>query len=400
MRVLRIIARLNVGGPARHVTVLDRGLRARGFETLLAHGEIGPHEASLEELVQASGIPSCRIPGLGRRVSAFGDLRALYSLVRLVFRFRPDVIHTHTAKAGTLGRAAALAYNLCRNRQTRCLVVHTFHGHVLHGYFGTLGSALVRSIERLLARVTDCVFVLSPRQREELSERFRIASADRLHIVPLGLELESLTRLAVDSRELPREVVFGYVGRFVPIKNLPLLIEAFAVVHQSVPQTRLLMVGDGESRNLIETLVARHGLESAVDISGWRNDLPDLYRSIDVLVLTSLNEGTPVAVIEAMAAALPVVATDVGGVSDLVRDVETGIVVPSGLIEPLASAMLRLARNPAERRRFGIAGRETVRIRFSAERLVSDVSNLYRCALDRKRSGRPMDRPIEARGAG
>lgn len=388
MTVLRIIARLNVGGPARHVTILDHGLQGLGFTTLLAHGEIGAGEASLEHLLVTAGVPARRIPGLGRRVSPFSDLRALASLVSLVFRLRPDVVHTHTAKAGALGRLAAGLYNASRSRQKRCLIVHTFHGHVLHGYFGRLASLVVRAIERCLGRLTDCVLVLSPLQRRDIGDRYRIAGPSRIHIVPLGLELSALTTLPVAAGAATGTVVFGYVGRFVEIKNLPLLIEAFAAVSRQAPGARLMLIGDGELRGDLEALVARHGLQRIVELAGWREDLEDVYRMIDVLVLASRNEGTPVAVIEAMAAALPVIATDVGGVPDVVTDGVTGLLVPSESVERLAAAMLRLAGSPDERRRLGTAARDDVRTRFSAARLVSDVAELYRTALDAKRLGR------------
>jgi glycosyltransferase involved in cell wall biosynthesis len=380
---LRVIARLNVGGPARHVTILDKGLRASGIQTLLVHGEIGPGEASLERLVDEAGLASHRVRGLGRRVSPLTDVRALWSLVRIVFRVRPDVVHTHTAKAGTLGRIAAFLYNLTRRRSQRCLVVHTFHGHVLHGYFSPIASSIVRAIERSLGRFTDSVLVLSERQREDIASTYRIASPDRVHIVPLGLELDALLALPA---KLPNEaVVFGYVGRFVPIKNLPLLIEAFATVSIAAPCARLLLVGDGESRAALEVMVARRGLQPFVRFAGWREDLAGVYREVDALVLTSSNEGTPVAVIEAMAACLPVIATHVGGVPDVVTHGSTGMLVPPGSAEALAVAMLELIRNPAQRQRLGTAARASVRARFAAERLVADVAALYAAQLKARR---------------
>jgi glycosyltransferase involved in cell wall biosynthesis len=384
LRVLRVIARLNVGGPARHVTILDKGLREAGFETLLAHGDVSPGEASLEALIAQAKIPSRRITGLGRRISPLSDLRAFAALVALVFQVRPDVVHTHTAKAGTLGRVAAFLYNVTRSRRQRCLVVHTFHGHVLNGYFSPAASIVVRAIERLQGLVTDCVLVLSPRQRTDIGDRFHIVDPARIHVLPLGLELDLLTALPAP---LPSSgVVFGFVGRFVPIKNIPLLIAAFADVHAQLPESRLLLVGDGDERAAVEAQVAARGLRGAVAFGGWRDDLSALYREIDVLVLTSLNEGTPVAVIEAMAAALPVVATDVGGVADVVEDGVTGVLVPSGSVAELAAAMLRLGRSREERARLGLSGREFVRARYSAQRLVADVARLYRAELERKRS--------------
>jgi glycosyltransferase involved in cell wall biosynthesis len=386
LRVLRIIARLNVGGPARHVTILDMGLGRRGFDTRLAHGDVGEGEATLETLIQDAGIRATRIPGLGRRISPLSDLRAFFCLVRLVFRYQPDIVHTHTAKAGTLGRLAAALYNLTRSRPKRCLVVHTFHGHVLEGYFGRAGSMLVRGAERALAPLTDRICVLSPRQRRDLGERFRVAPLAKLAIVPLGLELDHLMRLP--GPRPASAVTFGFVGRLVPIKNLPLLLDAFAVVHRADPRTRLLVTGDGELRRYLEARAVALGVPAAVTFSGWQNDLPAVYGSMDVLVLSSLNEGTPVAAIEAMAAALPVIATDVGGVADVVTHDETGLLVPSLQAAPLASAMLRLAGSLEDRRRLGFAGREAVARRFTAERLVNDIERLYRTGLSEKRRRR------------
>ena len=194
LRILRIIARLNIGGPARHVTILDRGLRARGHETLLAYGPVGPGEGSLEDL--ARDLPTHPVPELGRQIRVAGDLIAFVRILRLLFQFRPDVVHTHTAKAGTLGRLAAAVYNLTRVRRRRTLVVHTFHGHVLDGYFGPVGDRLVRTAERTLARLTDRIIAISDRQRRDLIERFRICAPARVAVVPLGLELDDLLSLS------------------------------------------------------------------------------------------------------------------------------------------------------------------------------------------------------------
>ena len=386
VRVLRVIARLNVGGPARHVTILDRGLQARGFQTMLAYGEVGAGEASLEMLVDEAAIASRRIAGLGRSVSPLSDLRAFARLLRLVFDVQPDVVHTHTAKAGTLGRLAAAVFNATRRRGRRCIVVHTFHGHVLHGYFSPLGSWLVRTIERALGLITDRVLVLSPRQQADIGARYKVVPAHRISIVPLGLELGPL--LALEKRGDPAggRLVFGFVGRMVPVKNLPMLLEAFAAVHRTLPAVRLLLVGDGDERPRLEAQAARQGLRQHVDFAGWRGDLAAVYREMDALVLTSVNEGTPVAVIEAMAAGLPVIATDVGGVADVVQHGATGLLVPSGDSARLAASMIDLATRSEERHRLGRAARESVRERYSSDRLVSDVAALYTGELERRRA--------------
>ena len=205
MKILRVIARLNVGGPARHVVLLDRGLRARGHDTRLVHGSLAPFEASLEHLAVEAGLPTTHIVELGRRISPMSDLRAFTELLRLVFREAPDVIHTHTAKAGTLGRLAAGLFNITRPRRRRCLVVHTFHGHVLTGYFRPATNVAVRLAERTLARITDRVVTISPAQRADIVTRFRIAAAARTVVVPLGLDLAHLARIDPRAPDLRRQ---------------------------------------------------------------------------------------------------------------------------------------------------------------------------------------------------
>ena len=395
MKILRVITRLNGGGPARHVVLLDRGLRGRGHETRLVYGALAPGDASLEHLAVAAGLPTTHIRALGRRINPIGDLRAFARLLRLVFREAPDVVHTHTAKAGTLGRVAACLFNLTRPRRRRCVVVHTFHGHVLTGYFGPTMNVAVRLTERTLARITDRVVTISPAIRHDIVTRFSIAAATRTTVVPLGLDLERLARLDPRAPHLRRQfgiperaLVVGYVGRFVPIKDLATLVHAFAVVAAQRPDAVLLLVGDGPLRAEIDALVATLALQKQVHLAGWIEDLAPLYATIDICALSSLNEGTPVAVIEAMAAAKPVVATRVGGVADVVEHERTGLLVPSQNPRALADAILRLAAAPDERLRMGAAGRQAVAARFSPERLVDDIDTLYRDALAQKRSPR------------
>jgi glycosyltransferase involved in cell wall biosynthesis len=393
VKILRVIARLNVGGPARHVVLLDSGLRRRGHDTRLVHGSLAPGEASFEHLAAASGLPTTKIHELGRRISPLSDLRAFARLLRLVFHEAPDVVHTHTAKAGTLGRLAAGLFNMTRPRRRRCLVVHTFHGHVVTGYFRPTTSAAIRLAERTLARITDRVVTISPAQRDDIVNRFRVAAASRTIMIPLGLDLAPLARLDAAAPQLRgalgiplRAPVVGYVGRFVPIKDLATLVGAFARVVSRVPGAVLLMVGDGPVRSEIESLVATLHLQGQVRFLGWIEDLAPLYATIDICALSSLNEGTPVALIEAMAAAKAVVAPRVGGIVDVVEHERTGLLVPPGNPEALADAIARLATDAGERSRMGAAGRNAVVTRFSHERLVEDIDLLYASALLEKRS--------------
>jgi glycosyltransferase involved in cell wall biosynthesis len=398
MKIVRVIARLNVGGPARHVVLLDRGLRARGHDTLLVHGSIESGEASLEHLANASGLRTLKIPELGRSISPLSDVRAFLQLARTIFREAPDVVHTHTAKAGTLGRLAALAFNATRSRRRRCIIVHTFHGHVLSGYFGRAGNALVRLTERILGAATDRVVAISPRQRRELVDTFRVAPEARTAVVPLGLDLAALLAQGADAPSLRRElqidadaIVIGYVGRFVPIKNIAAIVVAFAAASPHETNMWLLLAGDGPMRAEIESQAARCGIAERVRFLGWTEDLPALYATLDICALSSLNEGTPVAIIEAMAASRAVVSTAVGGVADVIDDGRTGLLVESGDVNALAAALRRLAANRTERLTLGAEARRDAARRFSSGRLVDDIDRLYCEALVQKRGSAMCD---------
>lgn len=388
VKILRVIARLNVGGPARHTTVLSDALVDHGFETVLVFGSCGPDEASMEHLLTGSRARTHRIPELGRSVRPLDDLKAFVALVGLIWRERPAIVHTHTAKAGTLGRLAAALCNLARRRERRALIVHTFHGHVLHGYFSPTISTLVRWIERGLAGLTDVIVCISPTQRDDLVHRFRVATNGQAAVVPLGLDLDTLLA-DVETREnarhrlgiSPSAFVVAFVGRLVPIKDVPTLLRAMAEVARQVPEALLMVAGDGDQRASIEALAQEIGLTPRVMWLGWRQDLAALYAAADVVALSSRNEGTPVTLIEGMAAGRPVVSTNVGGVADVVTHEVTGLLVPVGEHRDMAAALTQLAHNPAEALRMGQRGREDVRARYGVARLVSDVEALYRARL-------------------
>jgi glycosyltransferase involved in cell wall biosynthesis len=390
--IVRIIARLNIGGPARHAIVLAEGLRDRGFESLLVYGSVDTDEGSFETLLRPRPIRHEKIPRLGRQIRPWTDLHVLYQLTRLLYRERPDVVHTHTAKAGTVGRLAALLYNVTRRRSKRCIVVHTFHGHVFSGYFGPAGNLAVRVTERMLARITDRIVAISESQRRDLIDRYRIAPAWKTAVIELGIELGSLltletnTTLRVSLGFTAEHVVFGFVGRLVPIKDVPCLLEAFRQVIDRVPAARLMIVGDGPRRADLEQLADTLALTPYVRFTGWQHDLCAVYGAMDVGVLSSRNEGTPVTVIEAMAAGKPVVATAVGGVQDVIQHDATGLVVPPADPAALAAAMIRLAQHPAERHRLGRQGRVATTSRFTTDRLLTGADQLYWQALsDRRR---------------
>jgi len=391
LRLLRIIARLNIGGPSWHVMILDEGLRERGWDCWLVHGQVESNEASLDETAASRGVHSILVQELGRRIRPWSDVVALCRLFAAIQRIQPDVVHTHTAKAGALGRLAAVMYNATRRPQHRCLVVHTFHGHVLDGYFGRVGNWAVRLAERALARISDRIVAISPRQRDDIVLKYRVARADQTVVVPLGLELDALRELATPASARQRlglpldAIVIGMIGRLTPVKQPLTLIDAFATVAARFPGARLLVVGDGELRPECEADVRRRGLSDRVIFTGWRHDLRDVYAAVDIVALASRNEGTPVALIEALAAGRAVVATDVGGVADVITDGVTGILARADNVAAFAEALSTLIARPDDRARLGAAGRERVVERYRPSRLVADIQSLYREGLEAKR---------------
>jgi glycosyltransferase involved in cell wall biosynthesis len=391
IRVVRIIARMNIGGPARHVALLESHMPALGYASWLVHGSPAAEEGELP-LAPGPGHEIVRVGALSRAVRPGQDLAAFREIWRVLRRVEPDVVDTHTAKAGALGRVAASVYNFRRPRQRRAIVIHTFHGSVFRGYFGAIGSAIVRNVERALARLTDRIIAISRRQRDELVDVFRIAPAERVVVIPLGLDLDALAAIAppvrAGSSDPVRPVTCAFVGRLVAIKQVDLLLRACARAFTEDPRGRLLVAGDGESRAELEALAARLGLGDRVRFVGWQTDLAALYAGIDVVALSSINEGTPVTVIEAMAAGRAVVSTAVGGVPDLIDDGRTGRLVPPGDEVALARALTELIADADLRARLGAAARADVVARFGYARLVADMDRLYRETLASTREGR------------
>ncbi len=372
VRIARVITRLNVGGPARHVAILSSRL-GPDFESLLFVGTPDGREGSLLDAAVGAGATVVRVPGLRRRPSPLQDLRAAWWLYRRFRRLRPTIVATHTAKAGALGRLAAVLAGVP-------IRVHTFHGHVLQSYFGPLATALARAAERVLDRFTTHVIAVSPEIASDL-HRMGIGRG-KTTVVPLGLDLEGADggrpgRLRPALGIGPRAPLVGIVGRLVPIKNHELFLQAARHVLRAQPGAHFAVVGDGELRPRLEALTDAFGLGDRVRFTGWRHDLPDVYRDLDVVVCCSLNEGTPVSVIEASAAGRPVVATDVGGMRSVVRDGVTGLLVPSGDERGLAEAVGRLLADPDLAGRMGRAGRDLALSRHGSGQMVGQLRAVY-----------------------
>jgi len=373
VRVLRVIARLNVGGPALHVAYLSAGLDLRGYSTTLVAGRIPSGEDSMEDVPARHGVQVVRLRSMSREISPLADLRSVVELARVIRRERPSILHTHTAKAGTVGRVAALLAGRARPP----VVVHTFHGHVLRGYFSPTKERFFRGLERLLARVTTRLVAVSPEVRDELVA-FGIAPRERFAVVRLGIDLDERVGGAAPAPELPPAAfVVGWAGRMTAIKRVGDAVDALARLRARGVDALLVLVGDGPGRDVAERRAAELAVSTHVVLPGAVADVAPWYRAFDAFLLPSANEGTPVVAIEALAAGTPVVATRVGGVADVVRDGVDGFLVAPGDVDAMADALERLARGAELRELMGAAGRERVRERYAVERLIDDVDRLY-----------------------
>jgi glycosyltransferase involved in cell wall biosynthesis len=385
VRVLRVIARLNMGGPALHVAYLTAGLAERGYATTLVAGSLARGEDSMAFVADELGLDVRRIAELHRDISPVRDVIAALRLARLIRRERPQILHTHTAKAGAVGRLAALLAGRARPP----IVVHTFHGHVLRGYFDPVRTAGFRLLEQLLARTSTALVAVSPQVRDDLVA-LGVAPRERFAVVRLGIELADRVAADGDLRDEARRVlgiapdrfVVGWIGRMTGVKRTEDVLVAFRQLRDAGVDACLCMIGDGPDRRAVERRAHDLGVMRDTLFLGYQEEVARFYAAVDAVILPSINEGTPVTAIEALAAGRPVVATRVGGLPDVVRDGEDGFLVPAGATAELAERLARLARDPKLRERMGRAGREHVRGRYAVERLVDDVDLLYRSLLE------------------
>lgn len=386
MKIVRIIARLNVGGPAIHVILLTHEFRKRGHESLLVVGPVPETEGNMEYYASKWNVPLVRVPELVRPLSLKNDLVAFWKIFCLLRRERPDIVHTHTAKAGTLGRAAAILAGTP-------VILHTFHGNVFDGYFPPAKARLFLFIERLLARFTDRIISVSKSQSDELIHRHRIAQPDKFKIVRLGIDLDAFREVGDENQAETKDrenrpVVIGWVGRFTEIKDPFLFVDVAAALKSSGTPAKFVMIGDGHLRQAIEARISKYGLQAQFTLPGWQREMAEVYSSTDLMALTSLNEGTPVTMIEAMATSRPFVAFKVGGLPDLMTGVpqryegfnvfDNGILVDSRDVDTFVKAVSLLVQDPERRVRMGQMGRAFAFENFSKERLVRDMEALYK----------------------
>ena len=386
-----MIARLNMGGPALHVAYLTEGLAKRGYQTTLVAGTLARGEDSMQFVAEQHGVEIVRVDELHREISLIRDVVAAFRLARLIRSLRPQILHTHTAKAGAVGRLAALLAGRARPP----IVVHTFHGHVLRGYFGPVRTRFFRLLERALARVSTRLIAVSPQVRDDLVA-LKVAKAEKFAVIRLGIELDERVDLGealrAETRRVlgiaPERFVVGWIGRMTSIKNTDVVLRAFAALRGRGVDALLCLVGDGPDRDGLERAAHELGVMRHCLFLGYQEDVARFYSAFDAFLLASENEGTPVTTIEALAAGRPVVSTRVGGVPDVVEDGVDGFLAEPRDVDGLAERLERLARDPELRAEMGRRGRERVLSRYAVDRLVADVDELYRALLSDGGAGR------------
>jgi len=394
-RVLRILNRLIIGGPSKNAVYLTRYMQP-DFDTILVIGGKEDHEQDADFLATANNIQPTCIPQMKRAISLRDDWAAYNKLKKLIKEFKPDIVHTHAAKSGALGRLAAKHSNVP-------VIVHTFHGHIFHSYFNSLKTNLFIRTERYLGGLSDAIVAISDVQKKELSGDFRIAAAEKFRVIPLGLDLDNFiidcdakrnkfrTEFGLDDET----VAIGIIGRLVPVKNHSLFLTALKyVLNNSSIKVKAFIIGDGESRTSIEKLATTLDIKFSKHIdkeypnplifTSWRTDIDTICAGLDIIALTSLNEGTPVSLIEAQAAGKPIVSTRVGGIADVVLENKTALLSDIADEKAYCNNLLQMVNDVSMRQKFSNAGQEYVLNKFGYQRLVADMSGLYRDLLDKK----------------
>ncbi len=395
-RIIRILNRLAVGGPVLNATYLTKYL-APEFETILVVGEKEDHEQSAGYLTKNLGIECVTIPGMGRSINPVSDYGAYQKLKTLIKNYKPHIVHTHAAKPGAIGRLAASSAGVP-------VILHTFHGHVFHSYFNPVKTKIFVQLERMLARRSDAIIAISAQQKRELSEDFKIAPADKFRIIPLGFDLDRFSTDREEKRKSFRtefgvkddEIAIGIIGRLVPVKNHALFLKGLQhVLTYTSKKVKAFIIGDGETRTQLEGICSTNGIAFTTEkdrehkaplvFTSWRSDVDVINAGLDIVTLTSVNEGTPVSLIEAQAANKPIVATRVGGIADIVAEGQTALLADVQDEETYCRHLLQLVEDDNLRQRLGENSSSYVTKSFSYQRLVADMAALYNELLEKKK---------------
>jgi glycosyltransferase involved in cell wall biosynthesis len=395
-KVLRILNRLIVGGPLLNAAYLTRYLSPE-FETQLVVGQKEDHEKEADFVLEELGIQPIFVPEMERAINFLQDYRAYQKMKAIIRDFKPDIVHTHAAKPGMIGRMAAKALKVP-------VIVHTYHGHVFHSYFGNFKTKAIINAERYMARKSDAIIAISELQKKELAHEFKIDSPEKFRVIPLGLDLDKFQLNTEEKRIRFRkefgvgegEVVITIIGRLVPVKNHILFLEALHHILQNTSKRiKAFIVGDGETRRELEMkaeeLEIKYSSEKSfrhphpLVFTSWRHDVDVINAGSDIIALTSLNEGTPVSLIEAQAAGKPIVATKVGGVADVVLEAETALLSDVNDTGGFCKNLLQLVEDENLRIKLGGKGSAHVMQQYSYHRLVKDMSALYYELLKKKK---------------
>lgn len=378
-KIIRIVTRLNIGGPTIHTTLLTAGFNNKDYESILISGKEDRLEGDMNDYIKSKKVKPIRLSNLKREISLIDDIYILLKLYRLIKREKPDIVHTHTAKAGFLGRIASFFARVP-------IIIHTYHGNVLSGYFGTAKSRLFVLIEKILAIISDKLVVLSKQQFDELTLKHKISDPKNFTIIPLGFDFLKFEDPFGEKRKIFRskyklddkKIAVGIVGRLVPIKNHHLFLDVVEGLKENYSnKVHFFIVGGGELETELREKTNNLKLNEIVTFCGFIDKMDLVYNGLDILALTSKNEGTPVTLIESMAAGKPFVSTNVGGVSDITID-GAGLLVPSNNINAFKKALKSLIDNyPDYYQKRGLVQKKVIK-QFSEKRLINDMKNLYK----------------------
>ena len=377
-KILRILNRFNVGGPTYNVAYLTKYLSDE-YTTVLIGGEREESEASSEYILKELDIPYTIVPDMKRSISLKNDIKALREIISIIKKEKPDIVHTHASKAGLLGRLAA---KICGVPY----IFHTFHGHVFHSYFGKKKTSFFIHLERLLARWSTAIIAISDIQKHELGDIYKICPSEKIQVVPLGFDLHKFTEQTDEKRKQFRtqynlqddEIAIGIVGRLAPVKNHEMFIDAICNCQkQTSKKIRAFIIGDGELAEQLQTYCNNTNTEQIITFTSWIKDVDVAYAGLDIVALTSFNEGTPVSIIEAQAAGKPVVSTNVGGISDIVQEDETALLSEIDT-EKFTEKLTRLINDDDLREKMSEKSRQFSDSKFSYVRLCTDMENVFK----------------------
>lgn len=383
IKIVRIINRFNIGGPTFNATYLTRYL-PEDYDTILVGGVPDEGEKDSLHILRENGIEPIIVPELSRSIDPLKDRKAYRQIKRIIKEHQPDIVHTHASKAGLIGRLAAKSLKVP-------VIVHTFHGHVFHSYFGRRKTEFFKRIERYLAKISTGIIAISEIQKEELVEEHNIVLSEKVSVIPLGFDLSRFKnnveskcaetrakyKIAVD------EIAIAIVGRLAPIKDHNFFLDVVErLSNLTRKNVRVFIVGDGSERETIENRVKEMSLDNiTIELTSWILDISTFNAGMDIICLTSKNEGTPVSLIEAQATGLPVVSTDVGGVRNIVVDGSAGYIIKREDIETYTEKLRLLVENDDLRKKYGTFGREFVLERYGFKRLVDDMDAYYKDLL-------------------